>query len=80
MGIEYPPKDVRLALAEASESKLGPLANRLLLLCFHYDPHSGRYTLIISRVLQFAGMGTALFLGAMIVRMARHERRRGDLP
>jgi protein SCO1/2 len=71
LGIEYPPKDVRVALLDASESKVGALANRLLLLCFHYDPHTGRYSLIISRVIQLAGMGTVLALGIMIVRMTR---------
>jgi protein SCO1 len=76
LGIEYPPKDVRAALLQAGESKIGSLANRLLLLCFHYDPQTGRYTLIITRVIQVAGIGTALLVGWMIVHMARYERRR----
>jgi protein SCO1/2 len=79
LGIEYPPKEVRQALLQASQSRIGSLANRLLLLCFHYDPHSGRYTLIVTRVMQIAGMGTAGLLGLLIVRMARHERRRSGL-
>jgi protein SCO1/2 len=76
LGIEFPPKDVRLALAEASQSRIGSLANRLLLLCFHYDPHSGRYTLLVTRLMQIAGISTALLVGTLIVRMARLERRR----
>lgn len=76
LGIEYPPKEVRAALLQASESKIGSLTSRLLLLCFHYDPHTGRYTLIITRVLQIAGIGTALLVGGMIVWMACYERRR----
>ena len=80
LGIEYPPKDVRLALREASESKIGGLASRLLLLCFHYDPHTGRYSLVITRVMQLAGMGTVLILGIMIVRMTRQEHRREGMP
>lgn len=79
LGIEYPPKEVRAALLQASESKIGSLANRLLLLCFHYDPQTGRYTLIITRVMQIAGIGTALLVGWMIVHMARLERRRGEM-
>ncbi|MDR3402360.1 MAG: SCO family protein [Chthoniobacter sp.] len=79
LGIEYPPKDVRVALLDASESKVGALANRLLLLCFHYDPHTGRYSLLISRVIQLAGMGTVLVLGIMIVRMSRHQSRKEGL-
>jgi len=76
LGIEYPPKDVRAAILQASQSKIGSLANRILLLCFHYDPQSGRYTLIIKRVIQIAGIGTALLVGSMIVWMFRYERRR----
>lgn len=76
LGIEFPPKDVRQALADASQSKIGALANRLLLLCFHYDPHSGRYTLLITRVMQIAGLGTVLAVGMLIVRMSRRGQHR----
>ena len=79
LGIEYPPKEVRAALLQASESKIGSLANRLLLLCFHYDPQTGRYTLIITRIMQIAGISTVLLLGWMIVHMMRYERRRGEM-
>jgi len=80
LGIEFPPKDVRQALADASQSRIGSLANRLLLLCFHYDPHSGRYTLLVTRLMQIGGIGTALFVGVLIARMARHEHRREGTP
>jgi protein SCO1/2 len=80
LGIEYPPKEIRQALLQASQSRIGSLTSRLLLLCFHYDPHSGRYTLIVTRVMQIAGMGTAGLLGLLIVRMARHERKREGAP
>jgi len=80
LGIEYPPNEMRKALAEASQSRIGSLASRLLLLCFHYDPHTGRYTLLITRLMQIAGIGTALGVGLLIVRMARHERHREGLP
>jgi len=79
LGIEYPPKDVRVALSDASDSKVGSLANRLLLLCFHYDPQTGRYSLIITRAIQLAGMGTVLLLGIIIVRMTRQENRKEGL-
>lgn len=76
LGIEYPPKDLRTAILQASQSKIGAVANRILLLCFHYDPQSGRYTLVIKRVIQIGGIGTALLVGAMIMWMLRCERRR----
>src|SRR5256885_1804025 len=43
-GIEYPPRDLRLALVEASAGKVGTLADQVLLLCYHYDAATGRYT------------------------------------
>ena len=75
LGIEYPPKEVSAALKQASEHQIGTLTHRLLLLCFHYDPATGRYSLLISRVLQIAGLGTALALATGIVVMSRAERR-----
>jgi len=74
-GIEYPAKEVSAALERASHQQVGTLAQRLLLLCFHYDPVTGRYSLLISRVLRIAGLGTVVALGVFIVRMSRAERR-----
>jgi protein SCO1/2 len=75
LGIEFPPKDLRAALLDASQQRIGSLASRLLLLCFHYDPRTGRYGLLITRVMQVAGIGTALGLAAMIVHLRRREQR-----
>jgi protein SCO1/2 len=73
-GIEYPPRDVRLALLEASNNQIGSLADRVFLLCFHYNPSTGRYGLLISRIMQIAGTGTALLLCGYVVVMIRRER------
>ncbi len=73
-GIEYPPRDVRLALIEASEERVGSLADRVFLLCFHYNPATGKYGLLISRVIQTAGLGTVAALGCYIIWMLRRER------
>lgn len=73
-GIEYPPRDVRLALIEASDNRVGSLSDQIFLLCFHYNPLTGKYGLLITRVLQFAGAGTALLLAAYIVWSVRRER------
>jgi protein SCO1/2 len=43
MGIDFPPRDVRLALVEASNNHLGSVADSVLLLCYHYDPTTGKY-------------------------------------
>ena len=37
-GIDYPPKDLRLALVDASQEKIGNVVDELLLYCYHYDP------------------------------------------
>ncbi len=58
-GINYAPKDLRLALIEAGEEKSGSLSDAVLLFCFHYDPSSGRYTLAVLSLLR-AGAGMTL--------------------
>jgi protein SCO1/2 len=75
-GIDYSPRDLRLGLVESSAGKIGTPVDQILLLCFHYDPATGKYGLVISRVLQTAGTATALALGAFLWTMFRLERRR----
>jgi hypothetical protein len=47
-GVEYPPK-TRLGLIQASQNKIGTLADQVLLYCYHYDPTTGKYGAIISQ-------------------------------
>lgn len=70
-GIEYPPKDVRLALVEASESRIGNVVDELLLYCYHYDPEKGKYSATILRVLRLMGVATLLCLGALLFVLIR---------
>jgi len=74
-GIEYGPRDLRLAIVEASQGKVGTAADALLLYCYHYDPMTGRYGLVIMRALRVAGASTVLALGAFVVVMIRREKR-----
>jgi protein SCO1/2 len=74
-GIEYGPRDVRLALVEASAGKVGTPVDAFLLYCYHYDPMTGRYGLLIMRLLRVAGAATVLALGSFIFVMIRRERR-----
>lgn len=74
-GIEYPPKDLRLALIEASNRRIGSLTDQLFLLCYHYNPLTGKYGLMIMRVIRLAGFATAAALALFIVAMLRRERR-----
>jgi protein SCO1/2 len=73
-GITYPARDLRLGLVEASEGKIGSPVDAILLFCYHYDPHTGKYGLLISRVLQLAGLLTVLIGGVFLIILFRGER------
>lgn len=73
-GVEFTPRDLKLALAEASEGRHVPLGDQVLLLCFHYDPANGKYGLAILRLIRFAGVLTVGALATGIVVMIRRER------
>jgi protein SCO1/2 len=65
-GIEYPPRDLRLALVEASIGKIGSPADQLLLLCYHYDESTGRYTASIMSLIRIGGAASLLLIGGFI--------------
>jgi len=73
-GVEYAPKDLRLGLIQASENKIGNLADQVLLYCYHYDPTTGKYGAIVARVLQLSGLATVLLLGVLMTVLIRHGR------
>lgn len=75
-GIQYPPRDVRLALVEASSGKIGNLTDAVLLYCCQYDPVTGKYSVIISRILRLAGLLTVLSLGGLVFALSRGRRLR----
>lgn len=78
-GIEFAARDLRLALVEAAEGKIGTPVDQILLYCYHYDPQTGRYGLAIRRVLQAAAVATvggiALAVGGFL---AWERRERSD--
>ncbi len=78
-GIDYPPTNLRMALVESAAGKIGSPVDQFLLLCFHYDPATGRYGLAISRLLKLSGCVTLLVLGTFLVVMIRRERRMARL-
>lgn len=73
-GIEYSPKDMRLGMIEASNEKLGNVADRLLLYCYHYDPMTGKYGALVMRMVRIGGILTMVVLGGFIVLSVRRER------
>lgn len=74
-GVDYSPRDLRLSLVEASSGRIGSPTDQVLLLCFHYDPTTGRYGLAIVRLLQALGGLTVAAMAVAVWRMLRRERR-----
>lgn len=71
-GIEYPERDMRLGLVEASEGRISSPVDAVLLYCYHYDPANGKYGLVIMNALRIAG---AITLGCLLLFMLVMFRR-----
>ncbi|MGH9616178.1 MAG: SCO family protein [Acidobacteriaceae bacterium] len=79
-GIQYVPRDLRLALVDASNHKIGSVADIFLLYCCSYNPSSGRYTVSILRVLGFAACVTILAILGMLYLLTRKPKGRNFPP
>jgi protein SCO1/2 len=75
-GTDYSPRDVRMALAEASDGKIGSAVDHALLLCYMYDPTVGKYGFAVLSVMRAAGIATVGTLALAIAKMIRRDRRR----
>ncbi len=65
-GIEYPPRDLKFALIEASGNKIGSLADKLLLYCYHYDPTTGKYGAWVMNIIRIGGIIAIIAVAALI--------------
>ena len=74
-GIEYSPKELRLALVDSGEGKVGTVIDELLLYCFHYDPASGRYGVVVMNLIRLGGVVTVAFMAGFILLMRRRDMR-----
>ena len=74
-GIEYPARDLRLGLVEASGNRIGSFVDQALLFCFHYDPLEGKYNFAIMNGLRVGGLATVLILGGFVINALRRDRR-----
>ncbi|MGE5207333.1 MAG: SCO family protein [Chlamydiota bacterium] len=72
-GIEYAPRDLRLGLVQASNGQIGTLVDEALLYCYRYDPKTGKYSAIVSRVLRISGALWLAMVGVFLVVMFRME-------
>ena len=73
-GIEFAPKDLRLGLIEASQNKIGSIVDQVLLFCYHYDPVTGKYGLVILTTMRIVGVLFVLGLSMYVILMLRRER------
>lgn len=73
-GIDYSTRDMRFALIDAAEEKIGSAVDQFLMLCFHYDPTTGKYGLAIMRLLRTAGIATVCGIALFVTTMLRRER------
>jgi protein SCO1/2 len=78
-GVDFPASALRWALVEASAGKIGTPVDKILLMCFHYDPATGRYSFAIMSALRILGTATALALGTYMLTMFLRDRRRAGL-
>lgn len=73
-GIDYQPRDVRLALIQASSHHIGTASDLILLYCCSYSPSVGKYTVSVLRVLGLAAMGSLFMLGLMFYLLSRKPK------
>jgi protein SCO1/2 len=78
-GIEYSTRDLRLGLVEAAADKIGTAVDQILLLCYHYDPTTGKYGMVIMNVIRIAGLATVLGLAGFMVPGFLRDRRKSRL-
>jgi protein SCO1/2 len=73
-GVDFPPKDLRMGLVEASQGKIGNAVDQVLLYCYHYDPATGKYGAIVSNILRLGAGVTIVFLGGLLLILFRLEK------
>lgn len=73
-GVEFPPKDLRMGLVEASRDKIGNAVDQVLLYCYHYDPATGKYGAVVSNMLRLGAGVTILLLGGLLIILFRLEK------
>lgn len=74
-GTDYHPRDLRFGLVDASNGKIGSIADKVFLLCYHYDPALGQYSLLITRVINGACVITVFLVGFMLFGLLKREKR-----
>jgi protein SCO1/2 len=73
-GVDFPPKDLRMGLVEASQGKIGNAVDAILLYCYHYDPETGKYGAMVANILRLSAAVTIFFLGGLLFILWRLDR------
>lgn len=77
-GIEYPPRDLKFALMESSEGRIGSVVDQVLLYCYHYEPTTGGYSLAAMNAVRLGGAVTIVaLLGFVGISLRRDGRAAG---
>jgi len=74
-GVEFSPKDLRLALVDSGKGKVGSVVDQLLLYCYQYDPSHGKYGAVFMNIMRLGGVLTVIVIGGFILLMRRREMR-----
>jgi protein SCO1 len=74
-GVEFSPKDLRLALVDSGKGRVGSVVDELLLYCYQYDPSHGRYGAVFMNIVRLGGVVTVILTGGFILLMRRREMR-----
>ena len=72
-GVNYDPKELRSALIAASHGQKGSVVQQLILLCYHYNPITGKYGALVLTVLRILSVVTVLAMGGWIVWLCRRD-------
>jgi protein SCO1/2 len=75
-GVEYPPRDLRLGLVEASKNRIGTPVDTLMLYCYHYDPATGKYGAVVMNIVRVAGVVTVILIVGLLLVLRKIGRRR----
>lgn len=73
-GVEFPPKDLRMGLVEASQEKIGNAVDQILLYCYHYNPATGKYGAVIANILRLGAGLTIVLLAGLLLVLIRLDR------
>ena len=76
-GMDFAANDLRLAMVEAAADKIGGVVDQVLLICYHYDPISGRYTPLVMNLMKAGGALTVVVVGGVLFFLWRADLRRG---